>query len=240
MPHRTSKLKKLGKALLRLKINLVAALLLSASIISVPLIHGKLFRSYVGTSTYFVTDLDESKGSGSGFIVKAPNGKKYFITNNHVCEGLEKNGKILVSSDMLGKVKHRLKIITRTERVDLCVAEAPNGSALSINEDIQSGDIVHIFGHPIGFPLHKTSGEVIAERTIELLSGKDIFNLHLIQINSIQISAPSSPGNSGSPVVDNLGRVGRVVGVLFAGSRVNSYTSFIIPARDLVKLLESL
>jgi len=226
------------KFILRVKIRLVFALLLATSMLVIPLSFNKLFRAYVGSSVYIVKDITEKRGSGSGFVIKAPNGKNYFVTNNHVCEGLEVDGKILISSNAISEDQMLIKVIKKDPKVDLCIAEAPTLSkGLFLSTSLSIGDNVHIFGHPVGFPLHKTSGEAISPLVVQMIKGIFPFAFEVVEYDAWQISAPSSPGNSGSPVVDNLGRV---IGILFAGSSVNSYTSFIIPAKSLSNLLESL
>lgn len=226
------------KFILRVKIRFIFALLLAVAVLVIPLSFNKIFRYYVGSSVYIVKDVNENKGSGTGFVIKAPNGKNYFVTNNHVCEGLEANGKILISSDAIASDQMLIKVIKKDPKVDLCIAEAPTLSkGLFLSTSLSIGDNVHIFGHPIGFPLHKTSGEAISPMQVQMVKGTSIFDLEFVIFDAWQISAPSSPGNSGSPVVDNLGRV---IGILFAGNTVNAYTSYIIPAKSLKALLETL
>jgi S1-C subfamily serine protease len=226
------------KFLLRLKIRLISAILLAAFILITPILFNKGFRKYIGSSVFIVKDINEKRGSGSGFIVRTSKGKRYFVTNNHVCEGLEIEGKILISSDLLSNDQTLVKVLKKDPNVDLCIAEAPaSGRGLFISNSLSIGDNVHIFGHPVGFPLHKTSGEAITPLQVPILKGTSLFDMHVVNFDAWQISAPSSPGNSGSPVVDNLGRV---IGILFAGNNVNSYTSYIIPAKKLSRLLETL
>lgn len=229
---------KFLKLLFRIKIRFIFALLLAVAVLVIPLSFNKLFRHYVGSSVFIVKDVNEKLGSGSGFIVTSKKGKRFFVTNNHVCEGLEIEGKILISSDMISADQTLIHVLKKDPSVDLCIAEAPSqGRGLYISNDISVGDSIYLFGHPIGFPLHKTTGEVIQHRSVQMIKGTSLLDMEIVNLDAWQISALSSPGNSGSPVVDNLGRV---VGILFAGSNVNSYTSFIIPAQALSNLLESL
>lgn len=229
---------KLLKTLLKLKISLLSLLLFTAVILGLPLFFSKGMRYYIGSSVFIVKDITEERGSGTGFIVKNSKGKRLFVTNNHVCERLEINGNILVSSDILSEDKFVLKVLKKDPKVDLCIAEAPSSLFyLPLSTSISRGDNVYVCGHPIGFPLHRTSGEAIAPLVVRMLNGVFPSAFEIIEYDAWQISAPTSPGNSGSPVVDNLGRV---VGVLFATGNANAYTSFMIPASSLKDMIESL
>ena len=229
---------KVFKFLFKVKIRLIAVLILSIAVLLVPISFNKIFRKYVGSSVFIVKDVNEKLGSGSGFIIRAKNSKRYFVTNNHVCEALEVNGKILIASDLGAKDQTVVKVIKKDPAVDLCIAEAPeSGYGLFLSTDLSIGDNLHLFGHPIGFPLHETHGEAISPVQVQMIKGTSLLDLQVVIFDAWQISILSSPGNSGSPVVDNLGRV---VGILFAGNNVNSYTSYIIPAKNLKKLLETL
>jgi S1-C subfamily serine protease len=226
------------KKIFKIKIRLITAVLLASAVIALPPLHSKLFRSFIGSSVFIVKDVNEQKGSGSGFIVKNSKGKRLFVTNNHVCEGVEEKNGILAQSDILSSDKFILKVLLKDPAVDICIAEPPSyGRGLSISLNLEKGDTVHVLGHPIGFPLHKTSGEAIAPLKLRMMKGQFPFSLEIVEYDAWQISAATSPGNSGSPVLDNLGRV---VGILFAGSNVNSYTSFIIPAEKLHAIIEGM
>ena len=223
------------KLLLKIKINLIVITLALASTIAVPAIYNKLFRAFIGQCVYIVKDKDELKGSGTGFIVEDDKGRRFFVTNNHVCNGLSSDGKLLIESDYQNNDQTIVKVLKTDEENDLCVATAPKvGRALKISTDKQSGDNVSIFGHPMGYSLHRTPGEIIGKTSFKML----VNDLALVKtFNVWQTSAATSPGSSGSPVVDNLGRV---VGVVFALSSKNSYTSFFVDSAKLKTLLETI
>ena len=223
------------KLLLKIKINLIVITLAFASTIAVPALYSKLFRAFIGQSVYIVKDKDELKGSGTGFIVEDEKGRRFFVTNNHVCKGLASDEKLLIESDYQNNDQTIVKVLKVDEENDLCVATAPKvGRALKISTDKQSGDNISIFGHPMGYSLHRTPGEIIGKTSFKML----VNDLALVKtFNVWQTSAPCSPGSSGSPVVDNLGRV---VGVVFALNSKNSYTSFFVDSTKLKTLLETI
>jgi serine protease Do len=143
---------------------------------------------------------------GTGFNV-SPQGK--IITNHHVVEGSKK---IKISfSD--GRVYYA-DSFNAIKGVDLAIIElhSDNLPAIPVDKkaDPRSGEQVTIIGDPLGL-------EKIAQR------GK-VGQYHLTSENQIpvfDINVPANPGNSGSPVLDDHGRV---IGVVFASSQMKSST----------------
>jgi len=230
------KLKRILKSFIKVKINLIIVFILIVGTLISPFFYYKMLRAYVSPSVYLITNLGDSRGFGTGFAVKAPNGKTYLATNNHVCSGLKVGNKIVALTDTSVET-HVLKVLLQDPENDLCIAEAPaNASGLSISVGFAVGDTVHVIGHPLGGSLHRNDGEIIAHKIIQINYG-NYFLPDIKFMSAWQFSATTSPGNSGSPVVNFFGRV---IGIQFAGSSGNSYTSFLIASKYLLEDLSRL
>lgn len=143
---------------------------------------------------------------GTGFNV-SPQGQ--IITNHHVVAGSKK---IKVSFGD-GRVYY-VDSFAAIRGADLATIELHSYNLPAILVDKKanprSGEPVTIIGNPLGL-------EKIAQR------GK-VGQYHLTSENQIpvfDINVPANPGNSGSPVLNNHGRV---IGVVFASSQIQTNT----------------
>ena len=163
---------------------------------------------------------------GTGFHVTYK-GMNLIITNKHVCKAGLHYGKDKGHVNVNGK---RSKIIKIWNRHDLCAVETNKKQGLRISRvEPQALDKITLIGHPRGLPLVVREGRIVGDRLVCL----NIFDCYL----SVQISATAYQGNSGSPV---LNEEGRVVGVLFAGSPAYPHEPLTVPYNDLVSFLEEL
>lgn len=224
------------KSIFKIKINLLVALGLAIATFSAPNLYFKMLRAYVGPSVYLMTSPGVPRGSGTGFVVDYED-KQFLITNSHVC-GLQLDGKLLAKSRADSFDYSVIKILKDDPEHDICVLEAPeNASGLSLHNGFDIGDTVHVLGHPIGYPLHRNSGEIITQIMIQIDYSRNIFIPEIRLMDAFQLAATISPGNSGSPVVNHFGQV---IGIIFAGSSINSYTAFFIHARHIIDDLKGL
>jgi S1-C subfamily serine protease len=204
-------------------------------------LHKLALRSYVGQRTVKVVG---QKGMGSGFFVKAPSGKTFILTNKHVCNTTTKEYiKVVIQPS---QEAFESKILQRSEAHDLCLIEAPTDiTGLSIASNATAGESVGLIGHPQGWPLTLSRGEILGPTVIQLVTGvqdlgeeKDGFcpegevvdiifkQLCVEDRTATQLFIYSKAGSSGSPLVNFYGSI---VGILFAGNPQDQFNSFAVP-----------
>ena len=162
---------------------------------------------------------DKLKGRGSGFFVSRAG---HIITNRHVLEGASR-AEIKTAQ---GKVHPITHILAEDKQGDLVLAsvDIPPGSAepLKLSKSIPLvGQRIMVIGNPRGFEGTVSDGIVSAVRDIPAF-GK-----------IIQLSAPISPGSSGSPVVDMKGQV---IGIATFQFTEGQNLNFAMPSQRAVKL----
>lgn len=158
-------------------------------------------------------------GQGSGFFI---NNNGQAITNRHVLEGAVR----AEVKTMDGKIYPVAKIIAEDQDGDILIVEviipANQLHFLEISPNLpRVGEQIVVIGNPLGLEQTVSDGIVSAVREIPIF-GK-----------IIQISAPISPGSSGSPVV-NL--KGEVIGVATFQMVEGQNLNFAIPGSRIMEL----
>ena len=161
-------------------------------------------------------DTGTATGQASGFFISP----QRIITNEHVVDGA-------YSAEIFTDQAYydRITILNADKDMDLAIlrVDAQDEIPLQINADAQlkPGQRVIAIGHPLG--LHKT------------LSDGLISNVQTIDnVQDVQITAPTSAGSSGSPVLDEEGRV---IGVVYAGIDEGQNLNFAIGIETLNEFL---
>ena len=149
-------------------------------------------------------------GQGSGFIVKDTG---VIITNFHVIDGAYPVEIKLKSGDTFGEVsvidfsaKHDIAVL-KIKGFDLPTVELGNSNKVRV------GEAVTVIGNPLGYEGSVSSGLLSQVRNF------DGYHFH-------QISAPISPGSSGSPVFN---AAGQVIGVATATDIEGQNINFSVP-----------
>jgi serine protease Do len=135
---------------------------------------------------------------GTGFNIES-HGK--IVTNKHVVDSA---AEIIISFPGGGRyIAHSYQEVAG---FDLAVIELEGDHLPVLNLETatqaQSGDLVTLVGNPLGFVQIAQRGPVIGYR----VSGSS-------QLPMLEIDVPTNPGSSGSPV---LNQQGRVIGIIFA------------------------
>lgn len=189
---------------------------------------------------------------GSGSIVQGKSGRKYLLTNWHVCLPSEFEGKVQAAFE--SGVSVRGDIVKMNAQADLCAINIDDQSlpALKLAPKPPSGAI-HSRGYPNGV-LSESSGVI---KTPAIKYGYDfpIEDLGKCPLGFEEMYSPRSkrlrgchatfenalttlygrPGSSGSPVVDDNGDI---VGVI--ESQMQGQGAGMVPYRFLRAFLESL
>ena len=161
-------------------------------------------------------------GQGSGFFV---NNKGHIVTNHHVIEGAYR-ATVKTSSGMEYPVEG---IIAKNADADIVklVVNIPDANTpfLNLSEIVPSeGQDIVVIGNPLGLESTVSAGIVSAVRDIPAF-GK-----------ILQITAPISPGSSGSPVINSKGEViGIATLIVTKGQNLN----FAIPSDKIIALKET-
>jgi S1-C subfamily serine protease len=218
-------------------------------------LHYKYIRNHTANAVVKITNFAGTSG-GTGFHVKAPSGKTYIMTNDHVCDLAVNNMLLVEQSDKLPIAK---KVIERFDYTDLCLIEPIEGvSGLSVANESKSGEKIYVVGHPLLWDITLTEGEFISRYVAEVIlyfiaDEKELKECNkpknrvvevemlffkvpacLLTVDAYQSNIHILPGSSGSPAVNFWGNL---VGVAFAGDKNIFWGSF-ITIDDIKKVLE--
>lgn len=156
---------------------------------------------------------------GSGFFLA--DGR--IITNRHVLEGAYRAEIHLTEGDKVFPVKGVLGVDGAGD-LALLQADVPANVAAPLTiaqEPPQEGETVLVIGNPLGLEGSVSNGIVSAVR--------DVAGFGRI----IQITAPISPGSSGSPVIN---RAGAVIGVATLQLTEGQSLNFAVPSERVLRL----
>lgn len=175
--------------------------------------------------------LGKDVGSGSGFFVSRDG---WIVTNHHVIDGAG-----IVEAQLAdGRSLPVLGILAQDADNDLAVVKVDglDHQALPLaptSLDTEVGERVVVLGGPLGWASTLSEGIVSAVR---LQGDPSLENLPGKLESVLQITASTSPGSSGSPVI---GPRGEVLGVVFSQAVFGQNLNFAIPIEAVHRLLDS-
>ncbi len=174
----------------------------------------------------------ESKGLGSGVIVRKTNNTFYVLTNNHVAGKATK-----ISIKLNDGREFEGKLVGTDERIDIALVsfEAKDDSIpvakLGDSDAVQPGDICLAFGAPLGYSQSVTQGIVSAVGRSET---------HMSSISDyIQTDAAINQGNSGGPLVNIYGEVIGINTWIASSSGGSVGLGFAIPINNIKNAIDS-
>jgi putative serine protease PepD len=183
-------------------------------------------------SVVLLTTLDaggHATDTGTGFAI----GPTLVATNHHVVDHAHRLRATLADGSTVDVVG----VVADDEDHDLALIRLPKElPALTLSAStIEPGDQVIVVGNPLGLAGSISEGIVGAVRGDGI--GRDVEGAPPSWRQPLlQITAPISPGSSGSPVVDSTGAV---VGVAVGGNVEGQNLNFAIPALALSTLVRA-
>lgn len=156
---------------------------------------------------------------GSGFVVEADG---LIVTAFHVAAGADN---FLMVKSFDGQWHMVAEVLGFDPEKDICVLKADAQHlpvlALGDSETLKPGQEVLVIGAPMGLEYTVVNGLFNGFRQLD-------------GVPQLQFSAPSSPGNSGGPLLD---LEGRVIGVITSGFSEGQNLNFATPISEVKRLL---
>ena len=174
----------------------------------------------------------ESKGLGSGVIVRREGNVIYVLTNNHVAGAATK-----ISIKLNDGREFEAKLVGADDRTDIALVSFESSdksipvAPLGDSDDVQPGDICLAFGAPLGYSQSVTQGIVSA-------TGRDGTGVGSIS-DFIQTDAAINQGNSGGPLVNIYGEVIGINTWIASSSGGSQGLGFAIPINNIKQTIDS-
>lgn len=148
---------------------------------------------------------NEVKGLGTGFFLK---GSNLILTNLHVIsKATDINIKGGDGKTYSPESVNFVDVINDLALIQVKENNVPEGLTFGDPDKVEEGDKIFVIGNPAGWELSLSEGIVSGKRNIDPITNENR--------ETIQITAPISPGSSGSPVFNKRGKV---IGVVSIGS----------------------
>ena len=174
----------------------------------------------------------ESKGLGSGVIVRKSGTTFYVLTNNHVAGTATK-----ISIKLNDGRQFDGKLVGADSRIDVALVSFESKDStipvakLGDSDKVQPGDICLAFGAPLGYSQSVTQGIVSAV-------GRNETSMSSIS-DYIQTDAAINQGNSGGPLVNIYGEVIGINTWIASSSGGSVGLGFAIPINNLKSAIDS-
>ena len=174
----------------------------------------------------------ESKGLGSGVIVRKAGTTFYVLTNNHVAGSASK-----ISVKLNDGREFEGKLVGNDARIDIALVSFESKddtipvASLGDSNDVMPGDICMAFGAPLGYSQSVTQGIVSA-------TGRSESHMSAVS-DYIQTDAAINQGNSGGPLVNIYGQVIGINTWIASSSGGSVGLGFAIPINNVKNAIDS-
>lgn len=148
-----------------------------------------------------VTQTNQGIGTGTGFVI---NDRGYIATNVHVIDG----GNLIKAIPTNSNTMYDVDVIARSYELDLAIVRVPGINLPPITLSLapsRKGQKVWAIGYPGGADRNRPAHDPTVQDGVigRIFSGA--WKTQKFRI--IQHNAPTNPGNSGGPLLDDCGRV---------------------------------
>lgn len=250
MPKKPSLLSKLLNALVLTTKRFVGITVMVGALlyigVTLPQVHSNLLFAKSASKIGLVTTM-EQQGHGTGFFIKAKSGKRFIMTNNHVCKIIP-NGGLFVNE----RITTFVMPFYKDNIADICLLKYPENAKTPSDFELGTEPLINqdlwTMGYPLDHLKHFSKGAVSGDRLVDIAEPVDADCKNIVEIPTLfgpipicvirrvatETSVTIFPGNSGSPVLNIWGNV---VGIMFAG---NGQSNLGIMARwaDVKRVLE--
>ena len=148
-----------------------------------------------------ITQTNQGTGTGTGFVI---NDRGYIATNVHVIDG----GNLIKAIPTNSNTLYDIDVIARSNELDLAIVQAPGINLppmpLSL-APLKTGQKIWAIGYPGGADRNRLARDPTVQDGVIGRIFPGAWNTQTFRI--IQHNAPTNPGNSGGPLVDDCGRV---------------------------------
>ncbi len=174
----------------------------------------------------------ESKGLGSGVIVRRDGSTYYVLTNNHVAGSATK-----ITVKLNDEREFEAKLIGADERQDIALISFESKDTgipvakLGDSDNVSTGDICMAMGAPLGYAQSVTQGIISA-------TGRTEANMSTMT-DYIQTDAAINQGNSGGPLVNIYGEVIGINSWIASQSGGSQGLGFAIPINNVKNSIDS-
>ena len=155
--------------------------------VGAPLDAAMLYQQNIAAVVFISTN----QGFGTGFLLTADG---VIATSQHILDGAN-DAVVMMKSGELFPIR---SILACTKDQDFCLLkiDVKNAPFVSLSDStVAIGDAVAVLGHPQGYDFSLSTGVVSGIHEYDRVG------------TMFQLTAPTSPGNSGGPVMNNRGQV---------------------------------
>jgi len=235
-----------GYMLSRAPLGVAAVLFLCGLASADDALPAETLKNFKAATVFLKVEAGGDSASGSGFVIRTEGQTVHVVTNHHVVN-LTPDGQagapkaavtVVFNSGTKEEQSVKGEVVATDPRRDLAVVKVANVATSPPSIDLaQPAKLletmpVYILGFPLGELLATNKGNPAV--TVGKGSVASLRNNEHGELATIQIDGDMTPGNSGGPVVDDLGRLVGVTAATIRGRRIG----FAIPAAVLTQGLK--